>query len=100
MCGFIIFNNQNLLKRYKIQLQFILVLSKTKIVDSTYKPVILKINRTAVVFDRVLSVRHEASVHVPRSVNHYLFLWLSISLYNLFKRFTYSSYIEHFMNNL
>ena len=34
----IIFNNQNKLKTYKIQLQFILVLSKFKIVDSNYKP--------------------------------------------------------------
>ena len=35
-------------------------------VDSTYKLVILKIHRTAVVFDRVLSVRHEAFVHAPQ----------------------------------
>ena len=62
----IIFNNQNQLKAYKIQLQFILVLYKSKIVDSTYKLVILKIHRTAVVFDRVLSVRHEAFVHAPQ----------------------------------
>ena len=55
----IIFNNQNQLKTYEIQLQFILVLSKSKIVDYTYKLVILKIHRTAVVFDCVLSVRHE-----------------------------------------
>ena len=47
----IIFNNQNQLKTYEIQLQFILVLSKSKIVDYTYKLVILKIHRTAVVFD-------------------------------------------------
>ena len=52
----IILNNQNQLKTYKIQLQFILVLSKSKIVDYTYKLVILKIHRTAVVFDSVLSV--------------------------------------------
>ena len=42
----IIFNNQNQLKTLKIQLQFILVLSTSKIVDSTYKLVILKIHRT------------------------------------------------------
>ena len=59
----IIFNIHNQLKTYKMQLQFILVFSKYKIVDSTYKLVILKIHRTAVVFDRVLSVRHEAFVH-------------------------------------
>ena len=59
----IIFNNQNQLKTYKIHLQFILVLSKSKIVDSTYKLLILKIHCTAVVFDRVLSVHHEASVN-------------------------------------
>ena len=58
----IIFNHQNQLKTYKIQLQFILVLSKSKIVDYTYKLVILKIHRTAVVFDCVLCVRHEAFV--------------------------------------
>ena len=56
----IIFKNQNQLKIYKIQLQFILVLSKSKIVDSTNKLLILKIHRTVVVFDHVLSVRHEA----------------------------------------
>ena len=50
-------NNQNELKTYKIQLQFILVLSKSKIVDYTYKLVILKIHRTVVVFDCVLYVR-------------------------------------------
>ena len=61
-----IFNNQNELKMYIIQIQFILVLSKSKTVDSTYKLVILKIHRTAVVFDRVLSVRHEAFVHAPQ----------------------------------
>ena len=49
----IIFNNRNQLKTYKIELQFILVLSKLKIVDSTYKLVILIIYLTAVVFDRV-----------------------------------------------
>ena len=38
----IIFNNQNQLNTYKIQLQFILVLSKSKIVDSTYKLVTLR----------------------------------------------------------
>ena len=43
----IIFNIQNQLKTYEIQLQFILVLSESKIVDSTYKLVILKIHRTA-----------------------------------------------------
>ena len=63
----IIFNNQKQLKTYKIQLQFILLLSKSKIMDSTYKLVILKIHRTAVVFDRVLSVRDEAFVHAPQS---------------------------------
>ena len=62
----IIFNIQNQLKTYKIQLQFILVHSNSKIVDSTYKLVFLKIHRTAVVFDRVLSVRHEAFVHAPQ----------------------------------
>ena len=61
-----IFNNQNQLKTYKIQLQFILVLSKSKIVDSTYRLVILKINRTVLVFDCVLSVRHEAFIHAPQ----------------------------------
>ena len=49
-----------------MQLQFILVLSKSKIVDSIYKLVIVKIHRTAVVFDCVLSVRHEAFVHAPQ----------------------------------
>ena len=53
----IILNNQNELKTHKIQLQFILVLSKSKIVDYTYKLVLSKIHRTAVVFDCVLSVR-------------------------------------------
>ena len=61
----IIFNNQNQLKTYKIQLKFILVLSKSKIVDYTYKIVSLKTHRTAVVFDCVLSVRHKAFVHAP-----------------------------------
>ena len=59
----IIFNIQNQLNICKIQLQFMLVLSESKIVDSTYKLVILKIHRTAVVIDCVLSVRHEAFVH-------------------------------------
>ena len=62
----IIFNNQNQLKTYKIQLQFILVLSKSNIVDSTYKLVIVKIHRTAVVFDSVLSVCQEAFIHAPQ----------------------------------
>ena len=62
----IIFNIQNQFKTYKIQLQFILVLSKSKIVDSTYKLVILKIHRTAVVFHCVLSVRHETFVNAPQ----------------------------------
>ena len=62
----IIFNNQNQLKTYKIQLQFILVLFKSKIVDSTYKLVILKIHRTAVVFHCDLSVRPEAIVHAAQ----------------------------------
>ena len=62
----VIFNNQNQLKSYKIQLQFILVLFKSKIVNSTEKLVILKIHRTAVVIDCVLSVRHEAFVHAPQ----------------------------------
>ena len=62
----IILNNQNQLKIYKIQLQFILVLFKSKIVNSTYKLVILKIHHTAVVFNCVLSVRHEAFVHAPQ----------------------------------
>ena len=60
------YNNQTQLKTYKTQLQFILVLSKSKIVDSTYKLVILKIHRTAVVFDRILSVRQEAFVNTPQ----------------------------------
>ena len=62
----IIFNIQNQLKKYKIQLQFILVLSKSEIVDSTYKLVILKMHRIAVVFDCVFSVRHEAFVHASQ----------------------------------
>ena len=68
----IIFNNQNQLKTYKIHLQFILVLSESKIVDSTYKQLILKIHRTAVVlivfflFVRLLS-------YMLRSVDHYFF---------------------------
>ena len=62
----IIFNNRNQLKTYKIQLQFILVLSKSKIVDFIYELVILKIHHTAVMFDCVLSVFHEAFVHVPQ----------------------------------
>ena len=62
----IIINNQNQLRTYKIQLQFILVLSISKIVDSTYELVTLKIHRTAVVFNRVLSVCHEAFVHAPQ----------------------------------
>ena len=62
----IIFNIQNQLKTYKIQLQFILIFSKSKIVDSTYKLVILKFHRTAVVFYCVLSFRQEAFVHVPQ----------------------------------
>ena len=62
----IIFDNQNQLKTYKIQLLFILLLSKSKIVDYTYKLVILKIHRTPVVFDCVLSVRHKAFVHAPQ----------------------------------
>ena len=41
-------------------------LSKIQIVDSTYKLVSLKIHHTAVVFNRVLSVRHEAFVHAPQ----------------------------------
>ena len=61
----IIFNNRNQLKTCKIQLQFILILSKSKIVDSIYKLVILKFHRTAIVFYCVLSVRHEAFVHAP-----------------------------------
>ena len=69
----ILFNNQNQLNTYKIQLQFILVLSESKIVDSTYKLVTLKMYRTAVVFDCVLSVCHEA-FFMLRSVNHYFFL--------------------------
>ena len=62
----IIFDIQNQLNTYKIQLQFILVLSKSRIVDFTYKLVILKIHRTAVVFNCVLSVRYEAFVHAPQ----------------------------------
>ena len=62
----IIFNNQNQLKTYKIQLQFILVLSKSKIMDFTYKLVTLKIHRAAVEVDRVLSVRHEAFARAPQ----------------------------------
>ena len=49
-----------------IQLQFILVLFKFKIFDSTCKLVIPKIHRTAVVSDCVLSVRHEAFIHAPQ----------------------------------
>ena len=60
------FNNQNQLKTYKIQLEFILVLSKSKIVDSTYKLVILKIHRTAVLYDCVLSVYHAAFIHASQ----------------------------------
>ena len=62
----IIFNNQNQLKPYKIQLKFILILSKSKIVASSYKLAILKIHRTAVVFYCALFVRHEAFVHAPQ----------------------------------
>ena len=63
----IIFNNQNQLKTYEIRSQFILILFKSKIVDSTYKLVIVKIHRTAVVvFYCVLSVRHKAFVHAPQ----------------------------------
>ena len=62
----IIFNNPNQFKTCKIQLQFILVLSKSKIVDYTYKLMVLKIHRTPVVFDRVLSVRDKAFVHAPQ----------------------------------
>ena len=69
-----IFNDENQLKSYKIQLQFILVLSKSKVVDSTYKLVILKIHRTAVVFDCVLSVRHEAFVHAPQCYTRYFLI--------------------------
>ena len=57
-----IFNNQNQLKTHKIHLQVILVLSEYKIVDSIYKLMILKIHHTAVMFDRVLSVRYEACI--------------------------------------
>ena len=66
----IILNNQNQLKTYKIQLQFILILSKSKIVDFIYKLVILKIHRTAVVFDRVFSVRYEAFILAVCSLPH------------------------------
>ena len=62
----ITFNNGNQLKTYKIQLQFVLVRSKSKIVDSTYNLVILKIHRTTVAFGRVSSVRNEAFVHAPQ----------------------------------
>ena len=68
----IIFNDQNQLKSYRIQLKFILLLSKSKIVDYTYKLVILKIHRTAVVFVCVLSVRNEAFIH-SLQLNHYFF---------------------------
>ena len=64
----IIFNNQNQLETSKMQLQFILVLSKSKRMDSTYKLVILKIHRTAVVFDRVLSLRHKSFVHTEKKI--------------------------------
>ena len=84
----IIFNNQNQLKTYKIQLNFILVLSKSRIVDSTYKLVILRIHRTAVVFLIVFCLFVTQLLYMLRSVNHYFFLWLSTSLYNLFKSFT------------
>ena len=43
-----------------------LVLSKSKIVDSTFKLVVIKILHTAVVLSRVLSLRHEAFVHAPQ----------------------------------
>ena len=69
----IIFNNQNQLKTYKIQLQFILELSKSKIVDSSYKLVISRFHRTAVVFDRVCLFAKKLS-YMLHSVNHYLFL--------------------------
>ena len=62
----IIFDNKDQFKTYKIQLHFILVTSESKIDEFTYELVILKIHRTAVVFDRVLSVRHEAFVHAPQ----------------------------------
>ena len=57
----IMLNNQNQLKTYKIQLKFILVLSKSKIVDYTYKLVIIKIHRTAVVFNPLTPRRAEFS---------------------------------------
>ena len=52
----IIFNNQNQLKTYKIQLQFTLALSKSKLVDSTYTLVILKIHRTFFIYNYLRSM--------------------------------------------
>ena len=64
---FACFRALNRLLHPAAQLKFILViLSKSKIVDYTYKLVILKIHRTAVLFGRVLSVHHEAFVHAPQ----------------------------------
>ena len=51
MFQIIILNNKNQLETYKIQLKFILVISKSKIVHSTYKLVILKLHHCS----RVLS---------------------------------------------
>ena len=68
----IIFNNQNQLKTYKIQLQFILILCKSNIVNSTYKLVILKIHRAAVVFD-LFCLFVTKLPYMLRSVNHYFF---------------------------
>ena len=45
----IIFHNQKHLKTYKIQLQFILVLSKSKIVDYTHKLVIVYMASTNII---------------------------------------------------
>ena len=66
----IIFNNQNQLKTYKIQLQFILVLSKSRIVDSIYKLVILKfivLQSCLIVFCLFVTKLS----YMLRSVNHY-----------------------------
>ena len=65
----ITFKNQNQLKTYKKQLQFILVLSKSEIVDSTYKLVVLKIHCTAVVFCLFVTKLS----YMLGSVNHYIF---------------------------
>ena len=90
----IIFNNQNQLKTYKIQLHFILLLFKSKIVDSTYKLVILIIHRVLQSCLIVFCLFVTKLSYMLRSVNHYFFEWLFTSLYNLFQSFIWSSYTE------